>query len=123
MKSTKEIALEFFDTFATNQGWEAMLTADLAFHSPMDETNSKDAFIRLDKQFRQLVASASVRWIISEGDEASALVDYHMVLPSGDALDIEFAEIISVKEQKIASIRVLFDTAKFSGFLSRMSQN
>ena len=44
MKSTKEIVSDFFDTFEANLGWEAMLAPDLYFSSPMDETNSKDAF-------------------------------------------------------------------------------
>ena len=88
-----------------------------------DATSSKEAFVLLDKQFRQLVVSASVKWIISEGDQASALVDYKMVLPSGETLDIEFSELIKVKDQKIASIKVLFDTSKFGEFLSKNPKN
>ncbi len=123
MKSTKDIILEFFGTFTTDEGWEPMLAADMTFGSPMDETNSKEEFIPLDKQFRQLVVSASVKWIISEGDQASALVNYKMVLPSGDTLNIEFSEIIKVEAQKISSIKVFFDTAKFNEFLSKISES
>lgn len=121
MKTTKDIVLEFFGTFATDEGWEPMLAKDMVFSSPMDETNSKEKFIPLDKQFRQLVVSASVKWIISEGTQASALVDYEMALPSGEKLHIEFSEILTVKAQKISSIKVLFDTAKFNEFLSKIS--
>ena len=123
MKSTKDIVLEFFGTFSTDEGWESMLAADMVFSSPMDTTSNKGAFIPLDKQFRKLVVSASVKWVISEGDQASALVDYKMALPSGETLEIEFSEIIKVKDQKIASIKVLFDTAKFGEFLSKIPRN
>ncbi|MBM4309237.1 MAG: nuclear transport factor 2 family protein [Deltaproteobacteria bacterium] len=122
MKSTKDIVLGFFGTFANDEGWESMLATDMVFSSPMDKTGSKEEFIPLDKQFRQLVVSASVKWIISEGDQASALVDYKMALPSGDTLDIEFSELIKVEGQKISSIKVLFDTAKFNEFLSKISR-
>ena len=119
MKSTKDIVLNFFSTFGTDKDWESMLATNMTFRSPMDETNSKTDFIPLDKQFRHLVVSASVNWITTEGGQASAIVDYLMALPSGQKLKIKFSEIVTVEAQKITSIEVFFDTAKFKTFLSQ----
>ena len=121
-RSTKDIVFDFFGTFGTDRVWKVLLADDIAFSSPMDSTKGKEAFIPLDTQFRQLVKAASVNWVISEGSEASALVSYDMALPTGDVLNIEFSEIIEVRDRRIASIKVFFDTAVFKEFLSKLSQ-
>ncbi|WP_422081032.1 hypothetical protein [Ulvibacterium sp.] len=88
----------------------------------MDKVSDKYKFIELDIQFRQLVQKASVKWIITEGEQASALVDYDMALPSGYCLNITFSEVIKLDDNKITSIEVFFDTTKFYGFLSKMKK-
>ena len=119
MKSTKQIVIAFFETFGTSMDWQSLIADDINFSSPMDEVAGKDPFVQLDIPFRQLVKSASIQWIISEENQASALVDYQMALPSGDTLDITFSEIIRTNGQQIQSIRVFFDTEKFKTFLSK----
>lgn len=121
--STENIVREFFATFGANganKDWQSLLSEDFAFSSPMDKTSGKDAFVPLDTQFRQLVRAASIRWIVTEGGKASALVTYELALPTGDTLVIEFSENLVLRDQKIKSIKVLFDTATFYGFLAKM---
>lgn len=123
MNLTEKKAIEFFETFGTDKDWKSLLADDIVFTSPMDKVSGKDKFIELDIQFRQLVQKASVKWIISDGEQASALVDYKMTLPTGVNLNITFSEVIKLKNQRIESIEVFFDTAKFYEFLSKMEQN
>ncbi|AUP81297.1 nuclear transport factor 2 family protein [Flavivirga eckloniae] len=117
---TEKKVFEFFETFGTDKDWKSLLADDINFTSPMDEVDDKDKFIELDTQFRQLVKKASVKWIITNDEQASALVNYDMALPTGDSLNITFSEIINLDNQKIKSIEVFFDTAKFYEFLSKM---
>lgn len=123
MNSTEEKIIEFFETFGTDKDWKSLLSENISFTSPMDKVNGKDKFIELDIQFRQLVQKASVKWIISDGNQASVLVDYNMSLPTGDSLNIVFSEIIKLENQKIESIEIFFDTAQFYDFLSKMKQD
>ncbi len=122
MNLTESKVLDFFETFGTDKDWKSFLADELKFTSPMDKISGKDKFVELDIQFRQLVQKASVMWIISDGEQASTLVNYEMILPQGDSLNITFSEIIKLDDQKISSIEVFFDTAKFYEFLSKMKK-
>lgn len=123
MKTTKDVVLEYFDSFAKNSGWENLLTNDISFHSPTGEVKGKDAFVEMTNKFKQGVVSASVKSIITEGDKASALTRYQMAIPTGDKLDLDVSEIIHVKGQKIHSFEIYFDTAKMNEFISKINNN
>ncbi|WP_109434664.1 MULTISPECIES: nuclear transport factor 2 family protein [Aquimarina] len=122
MNTTEKKVIEFFGTFGTDKDWKSLLANELNFTSPIDKVSGKDKFIELDIQFRQLVQKASVKWMITKGEHASALVSYDMALPTGDSLNITFSEIIKLDDNKITSIEVFFDTAKFYEFLSKMKK-
>jgi ketosteroid isomerase-like protein len=123
MKTTKDVVLEYFEAFAKNNGWENLLTEDITFNSPTGEVKGKDAFVQMTNQFKQGVVSASVKSIITEGDNASALTNYQMAIPAGDKLDLVVSEIIKVKGQKIKSFEIYFDTAKLNAFMAKASNN
>ncbi|MBI1342423.1 MAG: hypothetical protein GC171_05750 [Terrimonas sp.] len=123
MKTTKDVVLEYFAAFATNGGWENLLTDDITFNSPTGEVKGKEAFVQMTNQFKQGVISASVKSIITEGYKASALTHYHMAIPSGDKLTLEVSEIINIKGQKIKSFEIYFDTAKLNAFMAKMNKN
>ena len=120
MNTTEKSVRAFFATFGTEQDWQSLVAEDILFKSPMDEIKGKDQFITLDQGFRQLVQQATVEWVITEEDQASALVNYDMALPTGDQFNITFSEIIRVRDAKMASIQVFFDTAKFLAFVSKL---
>jgi len=123
MKTTKDVVLEYFEAFAKDSGWEDLLTDDISFNSPTGEVTGKDAFIQMTNQFKQGVISASVKSIITEGDKASALTHYQMAIPAGDRLDLEVSEIINVKDQRIKSFEIYFDTEKLNAFMAKMNNN
>lgn len=91
--------------------------------SPTGTLKGKEPFIAMTGQFKQLVKSAKVKSIIVEGENASALTNYELSLPTGEMMNLDVAETISVKGQKIDSFEINFDTVKFNEFIAKMPQS
>jgi len=123
MKTTKDVVLEYFNAFDKNKGWENLVSNDIKMSSPTGTIKGKEAFIEMTNQFKQLVKTAKVKSIIVEGENASALTNYELVLPTNDNMNLEVAETISVKGQKIDSFEIYFDTVKFNEFMAKMNNN
>lgn len=123
MKTTKDVVLEYFNAFDKNKGWENLVSNDIKMSSPTGTIKGKEAFIEMTNQFKQLVKTAKVKSIIVEGENASALTNYELVLPTNDKMNLEVAETISVKGQKIDSFEIYFDTVKFNEFMAKMNNN
>ena len=123
MKTTKDVVLEYFNAFDKNKGWENLVSNNIKMSSPTGTIKGKEAFIEMTNQFKQLVKTAKVKSIIVEGENASALTNYELVLPTNDKMKLEVAETISVKEQKIDSFEIYFDTVKFNEFIAKMNNN
>jgi len=123
MKTTKDVVLEYFNAFDKNKGWENLVSNDIKMSSPTGTIKGKEAFIEMTNQFKQLVKTAKVKSIIVEGENASALTNYELVLPTNDKMKLEVAETISVKGQKIDSFEIYFDTVKFNEFMAKMNNN
>lgn len=123
MKTTKDIVLEYFNAFDKNNGWENLVSDEIKISSPSGTLKGKEAFITMTSQFKQLVKSAKVKSIIVEGVNASTLTTYELALPTNDMMNLDVAETISVKGQKIDSFEIYFDTAKFNEFMAKMPQS
>jgi len=123
MKTTKDVVLEYFNAFDKNKGWENLVSNNIKMSSPTGTIKGKEAFIEMTNQFKQLVKTAKVKSIIVEGENASALTSYELVLPTNDKMNLEVAETISVKGQKIDSFEIYFDTVKFNEFIAKMNNN
>ena len=77
----------------------------------------------MTNKFKQGVVSASVKLLITEGKNASALTHNQTALPTGDKLNLEVSEIIRAKGQKIKSFEIFSDTAKLNAFMAKMNNN
>ncbi len=116
--TTEEIVQGYYDGVALKDGWQSVISESMAFAQPGANTKGKDAYVEVTARFLQKVKSSKVKELIVEGDNAYALVDYEVVSTRGDTRWFYVAEILSVKDEKIASSTILFDTAAFKAFLT-----
>jgi ketosteroid isomerase-like protein len=116
--TTKETVQRYYDAVARKEGWQSVISESMAFASPSQNTRGKDTYVQGTARFLQNVRDSKVKELIIEGDKAYALVDYEMVSPKGETRWFPVAEILSVKDEKIDSSTILFDTAAFRLFMT-----
>lgn len=61
--------------------------------------------------------------MIVEDENAYVLCNYNLVSPKGKKLNIDVAEIWEVKNAKLTSHTIFFDTAAFGNFKHKANQN
>jgi ketosteroid isomerase-like protein len=116
--TTKETVQRYYDGVARKDGWQSVISQTMTFAQPGANRNGKDAYVEVTARFLQNVKNSKLKELIIEGDKAYALVDYEVVSPKGNTRWFNVAEILSVKDEKIASSTILFDTAAFKAFLT-----
>ena len=88
----------------------------------MPSTEGKEALIEITEDLLTRLKSAEMKRIIVEGDTALVLNNYHLESPKGNSLILETAEIVGVKNGKMDSFDVYFDTAAFQSFIAKLKQ-
>ena len=117
--STKEIVKKFYEAKKPgNNGWKEMVTDDVAFKGTgMPSLQGKKSVIEITEDLLSRLQSSEIKQILVEGDVACVLNDYNMVLSNGEKFTLETAEIVTVKNGKINSFDVYFDTTAFQKFM------
>jgi ketosteroid isomerase-like protein len=116
MPTTKAVVQGYFDALKRKQDWQSCLADDLqftSFTSPNKRLAGKSAYLESTKRFFSMVSSVELRTLIADGDTACALTRYELRLPSGAPLQSDVAEIFTVREGRIASFGIYFDSAPF----------
>ena len=121
--TTKEIVKNFYDAKSRKSGWQSMVTDRVTFKGTgMPSTEGKEALIEITEDLLTRLKSAEMKRIIVEGDTALVLNNYHLESPKGNSLILETAEIVGVKNGKMDSFDVYFDTAAFQSFIAKLKQ-
>jgi SnoaL-like domain len=89
----------------------AELTDDLQFRGPFDEFATADDYAKAIERLWRVVESVEVRHTSSAGDEVVVLYDMATRTPAGTQLICEW---YGVRDDKIAWIRAIFDSAPFA---------
>ena len=113
--TTKETNEGYFGRLAAKDGWEAFLSEDVAFTSftsPIKQIAGKQGYIEATKRFYSTIQSFELRTLIVDGAHACALTRYQLKGPAG-VFQSDVAEIYTVRDAKIASFGIYFDTAPF----------
>ena len=114
---TRKTIQSYFDRLERKNGWEASLADQLqftSFTSPAKHVSGREAYLQATKRFYSTIAGVRVRDVIVDGDKACVLTHYALRPPNGTpAFESDVAEIFSVKNDKIDSLGIYFDTAPF----------
>ncbi len=116
--TTKELLETYYKGFAQKKDWDLVLSNDFKFiGGDMTKTTplvGKPAYIEVIKRFSQLFTTMRVKEMIVEDDRACLIGNYDYVFPNGKSINGDVAEIWTVKDGKLDSITIFFDTLTFS---------
>jgi len=114
--TTKRIVQGYFDSLKQKSGWEAFLADDMAFTSfvtPIKQVAGKSAYLESTSRFFSMITAVEVKDLLVDGNGACALTRYRLQPPGGPAIESHVAEVFKVKDEKIASLEIYFDSAPF----------
>lgn len=100
-------------------GWEALIADDIVFTSPSGVTHGKAAYVAGTNGFKRVAKSVDVQQLIVDGDSAVAVTRYQLQSPKGNVANCDTIEVLSVRDGKISSSRICFDTAAFGKFMAQ----
>lgn len=117
---TKELLDTYYECFAKKQGWESVISEGFKYIGG-DMTNTtpvvgKQAYIEVIKRFSKLFTAMRVKEMIVEEDGACVIGNYDLVFPSGKSINANVAEIWKIKDDKLDSLTIYFDTLGFENF-------
>ena len=119
LKSTKEIITIYYDKISQKGDWQSIIADDITFTSVGKITTNKKAYVEATTRFLQVVKSLKINEFIVEGNKACITVEYHLESPKGNTASCEVAEVLMVKDDKINSSCIFFDTESFREFMAQ----
>ena len=114
--TTKDTIQGYFDSLKQKSGWEAFLADGMAFTSfatPIKQVAGKNAYLESTSRFFSMITAVEVKDLIVDGDRACALTRYQLQPPGGPAIESHVAEVFKVRDGKISSLEIYFDSAPF----------
>jgi ketosteroid isomerase-like protein len=110
--SNAEIFRSYLEKFTTGDrdGAAELLTDDFRFHGPMLRSEGKTAFLAGSAELCQIMRGAVVRRQWEENGEVCSIYDFSIETPAG-VTSIPMAEWNTFRDGKLASARLIFDTA------------
>ena len=114
--STKAIVEGYFQELIRKGNWDSFLADDLTFTSltsPVKEVRGKSAYLESTRRFFSMVSSVELRDLITEGAKACALTRYQLQAPSGNRFQSDVAELFTVRNGKIETFAISFDSSPF----------
>jgi hypothetical protein len=88
----------------------SLLHDDLSFNGPIDTFDNADAYLSSIQHVFPIVRGVEPRKVFVDGEDACTIYDLITATPAGTA---PVAEWVTVKDGKIAAIRVFFDARPF----------
>jgi ketosteroid isomerase-like protein len=114
---TKQLLESYYNGFAAKSNWENTIADDFQYvGGDMMNTKpvvGKQAYVEIIKRFSQRFESMRVKQMIIDGDRASVIGNYDFQFPSGLKINGNVSENWTVKNGKLQSLTLYFDTLTF----------
>ena len=115
--STKQLLDKYYKGFAEKANWEDTIADDFEYvGGDMTKTEpivGKGAYVEIIKRFSQRFQSMRVKQMIIDGDKASVIGNYDFLFPNGNKINGNVSENWTVKNGKLQSLTLYFDTLTF----------
>ena len=115
--TTKELLDIYYNGFTKKRGWEDVIADDFKFvGGDMTKTTpliGKSAYIEVIKRFSKLFKNMRVKEMIIDGDSACVIGNYDYEFPGGKNINGDVAEIWKIRNGKLESLTIFFDTLTF----------
>ncbi len=114
---TRQLLESYYKGFAAKSNWENTIADDFQYVGG-DMTNTqpvvgKQAYVEIIKRFSQRFEAMRVKQMIVDGDKASVVGNYDFQFPSGLKINGNVSENWTVKNGKLQSLTLYFDTLTF----------
>jgi ketosteroid isomerase-like protein len=111
-RETREILEKYYTGLSNRGDWHSMLSEEILLTGTIaKESRGKEPFI--NNNFFKMVRGLKVKEMIVENEKACSLVSYDLMSPKGKSFASDVAEIWKVKDGKLDSLAIYFDTAAF----------
>ncbi len=117
--TTKETIQKYFTALNEKKDWEPFIADNIVFTSPGGKTEGKDAYVKATTNFLRFVKLVKISKLIVEGYNASVVAHYRLQASNGVTSESKIAEVFEVKNNKIKSSAIFFDTAAFREFVKK----
>jgi ketosteroid isomerase-like protein len=114
---TKQLLETYYKGFAEKSNWESVIADDFQYiggdmlnHAPIV---GKQAYIEIIKRFSQRFEAMRVEQMIIDGEKACVIGNYDFQFPNGAKINGNVAELWTVKDGKLNSLTLYFDTLTF----------
>ena len=114
--TTRETVEGYLNCLNRKKGWESFLSDEMvftSFTSPVKQVTGKDAYLEATKRFYSSIRSMTLKDVLIDGENACAQTHYQLQTPNGDTFTTDVAEVFWVKNGKIHSFAIYFDSAPF----------
>lgn len=114
--STKETIQSYFRELKQKKSWESYLAENMIFTSfvvPIKQVTGRTAYLESTRRFFSMIVSVEVKDMIVEGEKACVLTRYGLQPPKGNSFSSDVAEIFMVRDGKIDSLAIYFDSSPF----------
>ena len=115
--ATKQLLDTYYKGFAEKASWETPLQMTFQYIGG-DMTNTKpvigkQGYIDINKRFSQRFESMRVKEMIIDNNKASVIGNYDFQFPNGQQLNGNVSENWTIKNGKLQSLTLYFDTMTF----------
>jgi|SRR6185437_7518380 len=117
--TTKEVIQKYFADLNERKDWESLIADNMKFSSPSGKTEGKDTYVKATQRLISVVQSVKIKRLIIEGYNASVIANYNLTSSKGLTSVMTVAEIFEVKNNKIQSSAIFFDTTAFREFIAK----
>ena len=116
--TTKELLDIYYKGFAEKSNWDSVIADDFQYiGGDMTRTEpiiGKQNYIEVINRFAKIFQSMRVKEMIIQGDSACVIGNYEFRFPNGKELNGNVSEIWKVKNNKLQSLTIYFDTLTFA---------
>jgi hypothetical protein len=114
---TKQLLEQYYKGFAQKSDWESTIADDFQYvggdMNNLQPIVGKQAYIDIIKRFSQRFESMRVKQMIIDGENASVIGNYDFQFPNGFKINGNVSENWTVKNGKLQSLTLFFDTLTF----------
>jgi len=116
-QTTRQLLETYYKGFSQKANWESVIADDFEYiggdMNNIQPIIGKQAYIEIIKRFSQRFEKMSVKQMLIEGDKASVIGNYDFIFPNGVKINGNVSENWTVKNDKLQSLTLYFDTLTF----------
>lgn len=111
-------ALDTVNQFMQSQD-TSLLADDFKFIGPVDQTNSIEAFVKLNQSFFPMVTGMRMLKQFEDGEDVCSIYEIDFKPPAGNVLTLKVADWVVVKNGKMVEERLYYDAREYAAAVGR----